>query len=424
MTEDKKLTWNQEAINDINRRARQYGWRWTIYASGVLRNKVRVEQKALIGGKALDKKVLPGLVWAEEDKEKIVDLVVDVARELHRDLSLHNINDVLKKIQAGGDLRIDFAVQFAKFRKANPQASDSTWQTHYQPALRRLEEVLSAEDPLRNGADLTTAVLAHWKPGRMQTTIRQKLWSFLRWAVDRSVLPYEYRPPLEVGSGAAPDKAIGYPFADAEILELIDSLPVEFEPGRNSRHVEAAREWRFAFQLCATYGLRPEDLCWLKVKKDRSGDPELWSNYRKSMGGKRGKKTEPRLLHKLPVRNANGKPVEWNLIQRLLEGEKLPPIGEAVPEEQQNSGVAAKRMNSYLRRNAVFKRIKEEASDAGEKATAYSFRHRYARASWDKKISANEIAFAMGQTIDVHLANYARFKPSGTADSYRRAAED
>ena len=131
MTEDKKLTWNQEAINDINRRARQYGWRWTIYASGVLRNKVRVEQKALIGGKALDKKVLPGLVWAEEDKEKIVDLVVDVARELHRDLSLHNINDVLKKIQAGGDLRIDFAVQFAKFRKANPQASDSTWQTYY-----------------------------------------------------------------------------------------------------------------------------------------------------------------------------------------------------------------------------------------------------------------------------------------------------
>ena len=52
------------------------------------------------------------------------------------------------------------------------------------------------------------------------------------------------------------------------------------------------------------------------------------------------------------------------------------------------------------------------------------WRHRYARASWDKKISANEIAFAMGQTIDVHLANYARFKPSGTADSYRRAAED
>ena len=64
MTEGKKLTWNQEAINDINRLARQYGWRWTIYASGVLRNKVRVEQKALIGGKALDKKVLPGLVWA------------------------------------------------------------------------------------------------------------------------------------------------------------------------------------------------------------------------------------------------------------------------------------------------------------------------------------------------------------------------
>lgn len=157
---------------------------------------MRVEQKALIGGKALDKKVLPGLISAEEDKEKIIDLVVDVARELHRDLSLHNINDVLKKTQAGGDLRIDFSVQFAKFRKANPQASDFTWQTHYQPALRRLEEALTADDPPRNGADLTMAVLAHWKPGRMQTTIRQKLWSFLRWAVDRSVLPYEYRPPF------------------------------------------------------------------------------------------------------------------------------------------------------------------------------------------------------------------------------------
>ena len=106
------------------------------------------------------------------------------------------------------------------------------------------------------------------------------------------------------------------------------------------------------------------------------------------------------------------------------DGHLVGSIGEANPDEQQNSGVAAKRMNAYLRRNAVIKRIKDEASDAGEKATAYSFRHRYALASWDKKISANEIAFAMGQTIDVHLANYARFKPSGTAYSYRRAAED
>tara|TARA_Y100001968_G_C19208782_1_gene643702 strand:- start:530 stop:679 length:150 start_codon:yes stop_codon:yes gene_type:complete len=44
----------------------------------------------------------------------------------------------------------------------------------------------------------------------------------------------------------------------------------------------------------AVYGLRPEDLRHIHT---RNGGQEIWSNYEKSKGGKKGNKTEPRRLY-------------------------------------------------------------------------------------------------------------------------------
>ena len=69
--------------------------------------------------------------------------------------------------------------------------------------------------------------------------------------------------------------------------------------------------------------------CWAiknTVIADGAGGAELWTIYQKSMGGTKGAKTEPRRLHPLLVRDADGSPINWKLQSRLQVGEKLPPL--------------------------------------------------------------------------------------------------
>ena len=101
-----------------------------------------------------------------------------------------------------------------------------------------------------------------------------------------------------------------------QILRFIESLSDD----------ETGNKWRFAFQLMATYGLRPEDLRYVHT---RNGGNEIWSNYQKSMGGTKGLKTKPRRLYPLFVEDVDGA-VNWNLKERLYISEQqgkslLPP---------------------------------------------------------------------------------------------------
>jgi len=82
-------------------------------------------------------------------------------------------------------------------------------------------------------------------------------------------------------------RRIGYPLSDAQILQLLDNLP----------EGEAHDRWWFAIQLCAVCSLGPEELRHLRIKDGASG-AELWTIYEKSMGGTKGLKTEPRMLHR------------------------------------------------------------------------------------------------------------------------------
>ena len=193
-------------------------------------------------------------------------------------------------------------------------------------------------------------------------------------------------------------KRVGYAISDAEILRLLDGTP---DP-----------RWRFAIQLCAVFGLRPEELRWLRIKDGPHG-PELWTIYQKSMGGRKGDKTKPRRLQPLLVRDPNGSSIDWNLQARIQIGEELPPL--------QSNGEGAQALNNYLSRREVWRALKAEALNSGEQLTAYSFRHRYAKASHAAGLPVANIAEAMGHTIEVHLGSYSRFKPDATADLYAKA---
>ena len=130
---------------------------------------------------------------------------------------------------------------------------------------------------------------------------------------------------------------------------------------------EVHNRWRFAIQLCSVYGLRPEELRHLVIKDGVSGS-ELWTTDRKSMGGTKGAKTEPRKLHPLLLRDPDGAAIDWNLQARLQVGEQLPPLDR--------DGEQA--LNQHLRRRKVRMASRDDAQQKGGPLTPYSFRHRYA----------------------------------------------
>ena len=292
--------------------------------------------------------------------------------------------------------KVNISQLIDKYRAFVPNAGESTWKSFYLPVLKNLCACFEGKPPV-DGEVLAMQCLAQWEQGsRMRQTSRQKLYGFLNWAVQRGHLKPIYSPPATLPEVLKP-KRIGYPLSDAQILQLLDNLP----------QGEVHDRWRFAIQLCAVYGLRPEELRHLRVKDGASG-AELWSVYRKSMGGTKGAKTEPRRLHPLLVRDADGSPIEWNLQARLQVGEALPPLNR--------DGDGGQALNQYLRRRKVWMALRDEAEHQGEQLTPYSFRHRYAKATHAANVPLANICEAMGHTIEVHLKSYARFKPNATAD--------
>ncbi len=292
--------------------------------------------------------------------------------------------------------KLDFNELLAKYRAFVPNAGDKTWQYNYLPVLKNCATAFKDRPPV-DGEALAMQCLKQWEQGsRMRQTSRQKLYGFLNWAVQRGHLKPIYAPPATLPEVLKP-KRVGYPLTDAQILQLLDNLP----------EGEAHDRWRFAIQLCAVYGLRPEELRHLRIK-DGANSAELWTIYQKSMGGTKGAKTEPRRLHPLLVRDADGSAIDWNLQARLQVGEALPPLNR--------DGDGGQAINQYLRRRKVWMSLRDEAEHLGEQLTPYSFRHRYAKGMHAANIPIANISEAMGHTIEVHLKSYARFKPNATAD--------
>ena len=60
--------------------------------------------------------------------------------------------------------------------------------------------------------------------------------------------------------------------------------------------------------------------------------------------------------------------------------------------------------------------MRENAKQHCEQLPPSSFRHRYAKEMHENNIPIANISEAMGNTIEVHLKSYARFKPNAKAD--------
>ena len=292
---------------------------------------------------------------------------------------------------------IDWNELIKQFKPFVPNASLKTWTKSYIPVLNRAALLMQrTKGKPKNGEELMLKALEQWEQGsRSRQIARRSLKNFLQWGVLRGKLSAAYAPPAHIPEIRKP-KRIGYALTDLQILRLIE--------------FEVEEKWRFAIQLCSVFGLRPEELRYLSIKEGPKGK-ELWCNYQKSKGGKRGDKTEPRRLHALFLKDMDGNFVDWNLQARLEAGEQPPSFDE---------GHGGEVLRTHLRRRPVWKALRKEAEKVGEVLVPYTFRHRYAKASHAAGFPLANIASAMGHSVEVHLESYARFQPDGTADLYAK----
>ena len=267
------------------------------------------------------------------------------------------------------------------------RVKEETWKKKYIPVFTYALKALNSRNAPTNGPDLSDLCLKNWDKGTRQRQIMsQSLNGLLKFAVWRKNYPHCWLPSSEPET-VTTEKRVGYPLTDSQILRLIESLP------KGPVH----QRWKFAIQLLAVYGLRPEDLRYLIT---RNKGRELWSMYRKSKGGSKGQKTEPRRLYPLLVYDIDG-PIEWNLLDRLHAGENLPSLGK--------EGKASHAVKTYLNRRVTWNAIKEEAQKEHQVLTPYSFRHRFSAEGHARGGVAKVIADGMGHVIDTHLSSYARF---------------
>ncbi|ABM78024.1 integrase [Prochlorococcus marinus] len=356
---------------------------WWIVKSG---NRIRLQVPGV------GSKVLP-YDWSEEGAAHALPRIQQIfKRWADGNITLAEAAQTADTSSSKQQLNFDELIE--SYRKFVPNAGDKTWKKNYLPVLRNCRDKFKGTPP-RDGEILCMGCLEQWEQGsRSRQISRQKLYGFLTWAVQRGHLKTIYLPPTSLPE-VRKAKRVGYAISDVEILRLLEGMP---DP-----------RWQFAVQLCSVYGLRPEELRWLRIKNGAKGS-ELWTIYQKSMGGRKGDKTEPRRLLPLLVRDLDGSSIDWKLQARLQVGEKLPPL--------QSDGDGAQALRNYLRRREVWRSLKTEALNTGEQLTTYSFRHRYAKASHAAGLPVANIAEAMGHTIEVHLGSYARFKPDATADLY------
>ena len=383
-------TWVRE-YRDLLRQSMEEHHQWSV---GEHNGSIRLQVKD--NGKK-QTRLLP-FEWSKKGFSAAIPEIQQIYKRFY-DGNTRQLTRACEEVKVSGDSQVEFSDLIKEFRNFVPNASDQTWNKSYLPVLYKAKELLDRKKhkPV-DGEDLMMKALEQWEQGSRQRQIqRRSLNKFLNWAVLRAKLPNCYAPPAIVPEVRKPKK-VGYAFSDQQIISLIEG--------------EKDEQWKFAYQLMAVYGLRPEELRHLRIMEGTAGK-ELWSIYRKSKGGNKGERTEPRRLNPLFVKDIDGKPINWKLQQRLEIGEKLPPLGQ--------EGAAGMAILTHIKRRSIYKQIKDEALLIGQHAVPYSFRHRYSKESHANGIPIANIAASMGHSVEVHLDNYSRFAPDGTVDIYAKA---
>ena len=312
----------------------------------------------------------------------------------------HRVRVVRARHRGGAALHApgDWDALIAAFREhklISGEIEPSSWHRVYRHHMNHVLGAEAVAAPPQNAKQLLEALARIWadKPGGCTRQIQiQSTAALLGWAVAERRLAENGEPPQDLSvfvGRSRTAKAITTPLEVKHILALVRAIP--------------DARWRYAFQLMAAYGLRPEELQHLQIRQGR-----LWCMYEKVAS--RGK-TRPRVLRPLPCDDwADG----WRLEERFLTQE-LPPM---------QPGLGGGYVGHYLMNRPLWKELRRDYEAKGEKLVPYSFRHGYAhRAHVICDLPPKVVAAAMGHSVQTHLAAYSRWCGDDVVDDAFAKAE-
>jgi integrase len=360
------------------------------------RGKARINISEALGGGRRRQVALP-LDWASENVDAIKEATVAVYRAIAAGKPLEAALAALDQPtpeEATALINWVALVEAFKVKKlSSGEVKPTTWTTIYS---RRMRPILRATETATTPVQLLEAITAPWasQPGCRGRQLQvQQTAALLRWGVDTGRLPADWAPPLDLTPYVGRRRegaAITTPLTVPEILAMVEAIP---DP-----------RWRFAFQLMAAYGLRPEELQHLELRSGR-----LWCAYSKVTS--RGR-TEPRPLRILPC---DPWAAAWGL-EASYRDDRLPPM---------RPGFGAECMGIYMRRRQLWCELRRRYEAQGEKLVLYSCRHAYAHRAHTlcPALPTKFVAAAMGHSLETHLQAYSRWIGDDEVDAaFERAA--
>lgn len=331
--------------------------------------------------------------WNSGATSDVLGLLPEIRNRMDTQrLGLAEAYDLLRGSNGGKAERMDWSVAVARFRKHKVNDTGAvksrTWDLMYARPMAQVLEVMAAKPVPRDGRALLAILRDRCggEPGSRGRQLRMQYSAqLLRFAVielgaaERWLPPDDLRPFIGKPSQELERKG-ATPIKDAQLVRLLDGIP---DP-----------RWKLAVLLMACFGLRPVELNHIRVNGDR-----LHVAYRKRTA--RGKTRPGDVVGLDPV----GLEGESLRVLRLLESGlvELPSLGL-------EDGDAAQSVRQYLSRRPVWRALKAEVADQGEKLSGYSFRHGYAlRAHETYDISPRVAAALMRHSLQTHHAHYGEW---------------
>ena len=308
------------------------------------------------------------------------------------------------------------------------QISENTWATNYAVYYVEALKLLKKKKAPRDGADLLKQLLElqrhNKKPGKSYGEPLAK-WAdldnsrsyccsairlLMRHAVERCNRPSSWLisevqyNDLRGASSRQAEKAV---LTDVELLILIEAIAVRSE------------RWANVFKLLAVYGLRGWEIDYLQALKNPQGNWQLKVTKGK-VSASRGRKTEgpPRWLVPLPLVNAEGEFVEWELLEQIVNGSLALPVnkgGDAVHLDGRSIGKA-------LRRQPEWQEFVKAKAANGEHLKPYAFRDSYSVRGHSYGITREFLSPAMGHSEAVHDRSYRRVTYETMMAAFSQAA--
>jgi hypothetical protein len=375
----------------------------------IIANKGRIQLKRRVPDCPIESVLLP-YRWHEDDWGDAYTRIRNIFSLIQQG---HNLKKAAGLAEGKSPVaRIDWKDAVDKFHEYKTRSDNAikevTWRENYAGFLAITVELLNDSSKVVTINDIFRQVLSSWESGSGQRKeAAGYMAAFFRFCVEELHFDEKWLPPdnLKKYIGRKPVESVGRTqkgnaLTDQQILDLIESLPSD----------EAGLRWSNAIKLMSVYGLRPVECNHVIVKYDETtGEPYLFCTYIKRTG--KGE-TFAGEVQPLPLRDAEGREIRWNILEYMLRGNFVLPT--------MNRGAA----NTYLGRQSGWRKLREQMQAEGKNAVPYSFRHSYSLRAHQYAVIPENVALSMRHSVQVHFQSYPYTNRRSMRADFARARQD